>query len=143
MKKYLLLSLLSGLLACSEIENVDVFIEAPAVVQLNDDFDVVVKLVNSASKPQELYSIDISNHYLTGVMVLKTEPEYKESTRIPIDNTTSYVYKQELLPGDTVKVTISCKAIDLGDFKGDFDFCINSDFNFMSKQVRTIVRTNE
>ena len=140
MKKCLLLLPLSCLLACSAIENVDVFVDAPAVVQLDDDFEITMKLVNTANKSQKLASIDIADSYLNGIMVIKTAPEYRESMRIPIGNMMSYVYKHSLPPGDTVVFVLYCKAVDTGDFMGDFDFCINSDFNFMSKNVRTIVK---
>jgi len=143
MKKSLLLLLVLGLFACSEIENVDVFIDSPTIVQLDDDFEITMKLVNTANKSQKLVSIDISDKYLKGVIVAKTAPEYKESTHIPIDNSMSYIFRHSLPPGDTVTVTLYCKAVDTGDFSGSFDFCINSDFNFMSKNVRTLIKDNE
>jgi len=127
-------------ISCTEIKNVDIFVDFPAVVQEDDEFEVIAKLVNTGKSSKELYSIDISDKYLKGITVLKIDPDYKESTHIPIDNSQSYTFNHSLLPGDTAVFKISCKAIYIGDFNGDFDFCIDSEFNFISKNVRTVVK---
>lgn len=142
MKKSLLfLCLLLFLVpSCDEIENIEILIEAPAVVEEDEEFDVLVKILNTSDSEQTLLSIDIANQYLKGIMVLNIDPVYKESMRIPIFNSMNYSYNHSLPPGDTAVFFVACKAIATGDFSGDFEFCINNDMDILSRNVRTVVK---
>jgi len=143
MKKSLFFLLLLFFLTLScgdEVKDIEILIDAPAVVEEDEEFDVFVKILNTSDSEQKLLSIDIANQYLKGIMVLNIDPVYKESMRIPIFNSMNYSYNYSLVPDDTTVFKIECKAIALGDFSGDFEFCINNDMDMLSRNVRTVVK---
>jgi LEA14-like dessication related protein len=125
--------------ACTEIKDIDIEMDLPIKVQNDNEFIITVKLKNLAAKSQELVSIDIGDDYLKGIVIIKTEPSYTESIHVPIDNSVSYSFGKDIEPGDSIEVRFHCKTVLVGDFSDDIDFCINSDYNFLTKIARTIV----
>jgi hypothetical protein len=128
--------ILSG---CGSPEDIEIGIEAPLQVKKGDEFVVVARVANTAKKTQTLVSLDIGDKYLDGVAIVKTEPGYKEAGHVPIDNTMSYVFKVPVDAGEEIQVHLYAKAIKSGDYKSEVDFCINSEFSFLTKPIRTIV----
>ena len=144
MKTYVLL-ILGGLAlpmmasGCGSPKDIEIGIEAPLQVEKGDEFVVVARVANTATKTQTLVSLDIGDKYLDGIAIVKTEPGYKEASHVPIDNTMSYVFKAPVEAGEEIQVLLYAKAIKSGDYKSEVDFCINSEFSFLTKPVRTIV----
>jgi hypothetical protein len=144
MKQYIIAALLTlaifTIWGCSDPKNIIISMDAPLEVNQGEEFTIVVSLKNMANKPQELVAIDIADRYLDGIGVVSTKPPFIESEHIPIDNTMSYKFKREIPSNSNQIVEIKAKAIEEGEYKGDFDFCINSEFNFLSQSARTIVK---
>jgi hypothetical protein len=124
---------------CDSPKNVEIGITAPIQAQKNEEFVIVTKVKNTASVPQTLVSLDIGDAYLNGIAILRTEPDFREASHIPIDNTMSYVFELTIDQGNDVEVLLYAKAIKSGDHRSEIDFCINSEFSFISKPIRTIV----
>ena len=125
--------------SCADPENIEIDMDIPSMVSKGEDFIITTTVTNTAEKSQELVSIDVSDKYLEGVIVESTDPDHISSEHIPIDNSVSYRFEKDLDSGESMEVTFYCKAITTGDFSGDFDFCINSDINFLSRMARTVV----
>jgi hypothetical protein len=135
----LTLIIFTFLAACTEIKDIHIEMDLPLKVQNDNEFIITVKLKNLADKSQELVSIDIGDDYLKGIAIIKTEPSYNNSIHIPIDNSVSYSFEKDVASGDSIVVRFYCKTILVGDFSDEIDFCINSDYNFLTKMARTIV----
>ena len=60
-------------------------------------------------------------------------------TDVPLDNTVSYSFGVPIPPGGEAVVVFQAYAAHPGDWAGDFDFCIDSEFDFVSEHVRTLV----
>ncbi len=120
-------------------ENISVDILAPLQVKKGDEFVITACVSNSAKNGQTLVSLDIGDKYMEGIAILKTDPNHKEASHVPIDNTMSYVFRLPVQPGEEKRVLLHAKAIKAGDFNSEIDFCINSDVMFLTKGVRTIV----
>jgi hypothetical protein len=141
--RILAISLLATLLllpiqACSP-QNVKVSAEAPTTVAKGDRFEIRAKVLNTAHEKQVLCDLDIADEYLEGIVIEGTRPEFSEATHIPIDNTMSYSFDLPIDPGDEAVIVLSAYAAKRGDFAGEIDFCVNSEFNFLSYPVRTVV----
>jgi hypothetical protein len=130
------LLVLSG---CSGVKNIEVKVEAPLKVANDEEFIITATVKNNASKEQKLVSLDIADKYLEGIAIVETEPDNSESSHIPIDNTVSYIFDIPIKPGEEIKVDLYAKALKQGDFNAEIDFCINNDFDFISKSIRTVV----
>ena len=124
----------------TEVKNVTTSVDAPTNVKKGEKFDIVLHVTNTdASRTQKFVSADISDKYLAGIHIEGAEPKFSESTHIPIDNTVSYVFNLDLPPNQEKTVTLKAVAMKSGDFGGGVDFCINSDYAFITQQVRTVI----
>ena len=127
------------LAGCGEPEDVNVTIELPLNVSQGDEFVIVATVKNTSSDQQELVSLDIADGYLDGIAILRTEPNHSEATHIPLDNTMSYVFELPVGAGEQKEIKLYAKAVRQGDYNAEIDFCINSEFSFLSRSIRTIV----
>lgn len=134
-----ILILVIVLCGCGEPKNIVVGVEAPLQVTNGDEFIIIATVENTASRQQTLVSLDIADAYLDGIAILRTEPDNKESSHVPIDNTMSYVFKLPIDAGEHLKIKLHAKAVKPGDYNAEIDFCINSEISFLSKSIRTIV----
>lgn len=130
---------LTAFSSCGEIEHIELDIDQPIDVQAGEIFQTTISISNTASFHQELYSIDIADEYLEGILLVESEPQFKESSHVPIDETESYRYNLTIAPHQTLEVLLTFKATQSGVYRGDADFCINSDYNFISFPLRTVV----
>ena len=137
----LCMSAIFGFSGCLlEPENVTIAADAPIEVERGESFEIKASVTNTAPKTQKLVALDIAHEYLEGVAILSSEPDYSSTMDVPIDNTTSYVFDLDLSPGESATVVFQARALHSGDFRGDIDFCINSEYDFISKSIRTVVR---
>lgn len=134
--------LVALLLGCSfEMPtNVQLFVDAPATVPEGQEFTIVVRVKNTAPETQTFVDLDIADAYLEGIVIKSTQPAFSDAMHVPIDNTVSYSLGLPVAAGKEVKVTLHAAAVRSGDFSGDFDFCINSEFTCLPYPVRTVVR---
>lgn len=140
--RYQLLALLIlaiALCGCESPKDVVVGVEAPLNVKNGDEFIIITTVKNTASIQQTLVSLDIADAYLDGIAIVRTEPDHKESTHIPLDNTMSYVFNLPVEASKHIEIKLHAKAVKQGDYNSEIDFCINSGFSFLSKAIRTIV----
>jgi len=135
-----LLSLLALAGCAGDPTHVDIVVQAPLNVKKGEKFDIVMRVTNAdAGRTQKLVSVDISDKYLAGIHIESAEPRYTEASHIPIDNTVSYVFNLDLPPNQERVVKLRATAVKAGDFGGGADFCINTDYTFLTQQLRTIV----
>ncbi len=121
-------------------ENITIAADAPIEVERGESFEIRASVTNTAAEAQRLVALDIAHEYLEGVAILSSEPDHNSTMDVPIDNTTSYVFDIDLAPGESTTVVFQARALHAGDYRGDIDFCINSEYDFISKSIRTLVR---
>lgn len=121
------------------VEGIDIKMNIPITVNTNEEFVTQITVTNTLNNSQTLLSIDIGDNYLEGIALLKTEPNFTEQMHIPIDNSVSYSFGKEIGPQESITIDLYWKALSEGEFSDEIDFCINSDFSFISKGARTIV----
>jgi hypothetical protein len=124
----------------SEPQDVDVVVEAPTSVEHGERFTIRARIRNTAPHPQHLVDLDVADEYLAGIAIEKTEPPFKQAMHVPVDDTVSYHFELEVPSGEERVVLLHAYAAHPGDWAGDFDFCVNSAYQFVSTRARTIVR---
>ncbi len=114
--------------------------DAPLEVRTGEQFVVTIRIENTANETQVLHSIDIWDHYLEGIAIRSTEPAYRQSYHVPIDNTQAFEFYRDIGPYETITITFSATAVAPGDFNSFFDACINSDISYLTYPIRTVVK---
>ena len=122
-----------------EPANVDISINAPAAVPLNEPFAVDVTIRNTAPSSQVLDSIDITDRYLAGIEVQQAEPAFSDSFAVPVVNYQSYTFQEEILSNSTMVVTFVMVGTTAGTYSGEFDVCINDGSSCLAVPVETAV----
>jgi hypothetical protein len=128
------------LFTSSDVEDILLVVEGPVAVVAGDEFTLTARIRNSAAKPQRLVDLDIADSYLDGIVIRASEPAFSSSEHIPIDRSVSHSYDQAIPAGGELVVTLHALALRPGDFAGDFDFCINRSYAYLTHHIRTVVR---
>ena len=120
-------------------ENINIQVDAPLEVSNGDRFVVTIRIENTASETQVLHSIDVWDRYLEGIAIVSTEPAYRQSYHVPIDNTQAFEFYRDIGPHEKITITLNATAVSPGDFNSFFDACINSDISYLTFPIRTVV----
>jgi hypothetical protein len=120
-------------------QKVEVSVEAPPRVARDQEFAITVRVRNTAGKPCVLDSLDVADEYLAGVAIRSSEPPFKDTMHLPIDNSNSYEYKKTIPPGQDLVVRFRAVALRPGDHSGDIDVCVDWGGNCTSHPLRTMV----
>ena len=131
--------LLFAAAGCDDPKHIRAEVDTPLMVKKGQGFEIRCKVHNDSKEAQKLVSLDIADEYLAGVAIESMTPAYSESSHVPLDNTVSYVLNTLIPAKGTVEVLIKARAVKPGDFAGDIDFCINTDYSFISRQVRAVI----
>lgn len=137
-KKKLLLILVSLLLfGCSAPENVNAYVDTPAVVSKDSDFSFTVIVENTDSTSHQLRSIDIEESFLEGIYITSTEPRTAEE----YDAFGMHVFEfnKEIPANSELEIVFYSKAVKTGDYSGDLDTCIDGDASCHFGFIRMIV----
>ncbi|MDX1436925.1 MAG: hypothetical protein R3335_08945 [Anaerolineales bacterium] len=81
----------------------------------------------------------MADEYLEGIIIESSNPMFRDSSHIPIDNTISYSYDIPMGPGEEIWVVFTAYAAKAGDYAGDIDFCINDEMTCLPYRIRTII----
>lgn len=125
-------------------ENIDVSIDTPISSEVGDAVEFMVNVTNTGTAPIELNSIDISLNYLKGFNIEYTTPPFTETSQYDALGTDeifqTFYFSQSIDPGETLSIILNGQAILTGDYTGELDVCIDSEFNCKTNIVRTIIK---
>jgi hypothetical protein len=124
---------------CDEPRDVIVSVNAPLHVAQGEEFVFEVGVENISASTQLLYSIDIWDEYLKGISVISSEPQFTDSYHIPLDNTQSYEFKQDIPAIDKLVIKFYAVGLEPGHYSSYLDVCINTGTSFISYPIITIV----
>ena len=114
-------------------------IQAPPVAKSGQEFIITATVENHAAKAQTLVSLDIGDQYLDGIAILSTEPNYHDTTHVPILKQRSYEFDLPVKPGEKVHILLHARAVKTGDHNSEIDFYINSNSSSLTRSLRTTV----
>ncbi len=124
-----------------EPEGVDIQVISPTEASVNDEFSFTIRIKNLGTEAQTLKRIDITTDYLDGFEVSRVKPIYSYRDRAEIMGIGIEVFQfQELiLEGETLDIVFDAKALKAGDFSGNVNVCMDSEFNCKKMVTRTVV----
>jgi uncharacterized repeat protein (TIGR01451 family) len=118
--------------------------DIPAVAQVGDAIEFSIAVTNISTEDVELVGVDISMYFLRGIIIDRTSPPYTETSQFNSVGSDevyiSYYFHQTIAPGETLTLVFFGNAVTGGDFSGDVDVCINSDFNCVSNVARMVIQ---
>jgi len=124
-------------------DNADIRINAPLNATVGDDVQIEIYVTNTGSEALELSSIDFSLNYLNGFNIYEVDPPYSETSQYDAlgggETFQSYYFHHSIEPGETLTLIFSAKAVLPGDFSGDVDVCIDSDYSCITNIPRTVI----
>jgi hypothetical protein len=120
-------------------EDVNVYLDVPSAVSVGEEFTLIVVVENDrADRGFELGSIDIADEYFDSFVLVAVDPDPRTSSHIPIDNTRSFVFDEDIPPGGEARYAFTLRAPRAGIIRGDIDVCEGQ--RFLSVMVQTEVR---
>lgn len=114
-------------------------VEAPLQATVGEPFTLVVTATNNSDSKMQLVDVDVASSYVQGIAIKASEPQFSDSSHIPIDETVSYSLDLPIPPRGSVTVRFEAVGVSTGDFSGDVDVCINGMASCLSQAVRTVV----
>ena len=121
-----------------------VLLDVPATAQAGEPYTFRITVTNTSPKEIELYGVDLSMNFLSGIAIASTDPAYTETNQFDAlgggETYLTYYFHQPIAPGESLTVTFTGTAVTVGDFSGSVDVCINSDYNCINNAARTVIR---
>ena len=119
-------------------EGMSLRVDMPPTVKRGETVNLVVTVINERKgSPLVIQSINIGDEFLKGFTVLSCEPSFGSSTKVPIDASHSYGFKQEIAAGATNLFTFKLQARRTGQFSDELDVC--EGMRFLTMIVETQV----
>jgi hypothetical protein len=75
-----------------------------------------------------LSDIDIGESYLSGFLVVSTDPAPKSSMQLPFETGMSFTFDVSIPAGETQTFTFELRAESAGIYRGDVDACEGARF---------------
>jgi len=125
-------------------DNADILVNIPSEVNSGESFQIEVVVTNTSRTTIVVSSIDISLNYLSGFLIEGTTPPYAETSQYSSigggETFQTYYFHRSLAPEESLTIVFNGRALAIGDYRGNVDVCIDSEFNCKSDIARTIVR---
>jgi hypothetical protein len=121
------------------VEDVEIQVDAPDVVDEGEQTSIVVQITNTASEAQRLYSIQVFESYLKGIAITSARPAYVEHSKVPLVDVRVYRFEHSIPPGETTVVVLNAVAVQEGPYLGTLSVCINRGAACESFEVWTMV----
>ena len=111
-----------------EPTTVEVMVDAPDQVVLNEPFTVTLQLTNIFTTDQTLHSLDFEEGYLENVRLTGSQPAFQAEKPLPLSNFASYSYDL-VLPVDIINrpttIELTFVGVAVGEFSGLMDVCLD------------------
>ena len=119
-------------------EDVEISLACPTYVNSGDTFEVEVTINNLADRARVLDSIDVYNEFLAGVLIQRSTPPWQSSSHL-FDEFVTYDFQLDIPPHTETVVLFHVRALQPGDYMGDWDVCIDGPASCDFEVLRTII----
>jgi hypothetical protein len=127
--------------ASKEPENATYDLSVPATAGLNQPVEFTITVANTSKKNIELVGVDFSTAFLDGLVIESSTPDYTDTNQFGGlgQDYITYYFRQTIAPGESLTLTFNAKAVTAGNFVGDVDVCINSDYTCLTNVGRIVI----
>lgn len=108
----------------NEPTTVEMQLDAPEQVTLNEPFVVTLRLTNIFTANQTLHSIDLEADYLDNISLENSNPGYQDVRSLPLTGFASYSFDWLLPARRTSTVELMFVPQKAGQFSGLMDICL-------------------
>lgn len=123
----------------NEPTTVEVQIDAPEQIPLNEPFAVTIQLTNLITANQTLHSIDLQRSYLENIRLNNSTPTYKTVRSLPLTNFASYRFEKEIPAEQTMIIELHFVGQTIGQFSGLIDICLADGTLCLARPLETKV----
>lgn len=109
----------------NEPKTVEMQLNAPEQVTLNEPFVVTLRLTNVFTDSQTLHSIDLDNDYLENIRLDNSNPEFGDIRPLPLTGFASYSFDWLLPARRTTEIELRFVPEKAGQFSGLVDVCLD------------------
>lgn len=114
-------------------------IDAPEAVAMGDEFNVLVTLTNTDTKPYMFYDLEIGDTLLEGLALKGADPLYETANHLPIFGLMFYSYDTEIPAGESFEVVLTFEALQAGTYDGALNACVGDDANCIDRGLYIVV----
>ena len=123
----------------NEPTSIEVQLDAPAQVTLNEPFAVTIQVTNLVTTSQTLHSIDLDSSYLENVNLSSTIPAYESVQSLPLTDFDSYLFEATIPAEATVPIELRFVGQKAGQFSGLIDVCLADGTLCLAQPLETTV----
>jgi len=109
----------------NEPTTVEMQLDAPEQVALNEPFVVTLQLTNIFTASQTLHSIDLETDYLENITLESSTPSYQDVSPLPFTRFASYGFDWLLPARRTTEIELLFVPEKAGIFSGLMDVCLD------------------
>ena len=124
--------------ASGEPSGVDIDVDSPTSVVVDEPFSIDVSVTNVADTMQTLDDIDLDAAALEVLEVMSTSPPFTRTSRNRFFKT--YWFEEEIEPGATLKVSVEMVARETGTHPFWLDVCINVPNSCLNFEMEIVAR---
>ena len=122
-------------------EGAEFSVDVPSKVQVGEQFEIEISIENTQLEPQNLIAISFALDYLSGIEIIDSNPTFVyqdefEILEIPIQ---IFTYEEMILQDEVVTINLLAEAIEVGDFGGEIQICLNTATNCVRIATRTVI----
>jgi hypothetical protein len=103
---------------------IEMQLDAPQQVALNEPFAMTLQLTNLITASQTLHSIDLDTDYLDNIDLESSNPGYKAVRRLPLTHYASYSFDWLLPAKRTTVIELMFIPEKVGQISGLMDVCL-------------------
>ncbi|MBK8903824.1 MAG: hypothetical protein IPM53_21765 [Anaerolineaceae bacterium] len=123
----------------NEPTTIEVQIDAPEQVTLNEPFAVIIQVTSLITSSQVLHSIDLDTNYLDHVRLSGSAPAYQAVQSLPLTDFASYRFETELPALRSQAIELMFVGETVGEFSGVVDVCLEDGTLCVAQRLETEV----
>lgn len=122
-------------------DNATVQLGIPAEASIGEGVEFSIKVNNQSAETIELVGVDFSMNFLNGIVIESSNPNFSDSNKFESFGETfiTYYFRQSIGPGESLTIFFNAKAVTEGDFSGNVDACINTDYTCVTSVARILI----
>ena len=123
--------------ALNEPTTIEVQIDAPEQVTVNEPFAVTIQVTSLITSTQLLHSIDLDTDYLENVRLSGSAPAYQAVQSLPLTHFASYRFETEIPAKNSRAIELMFVGETVGEFSGVVDICLEDGTLCLAQPLQT------
>lgn len=127
----------------NEPTTIEVQIEAPQQIAVNEPFAVTIQVTSLMTTSQTIHSIDLEDSYLENVQLSGSTPAFQTVQSLPLTRFDSYRFEENLPGFATTAIELIFIGQRVGQFSGLIDICLADGNLCLARPLETTIVDGE